>query len=434
MQHEFWRHVAMQQHSCAAEAQRRGKGRGIMVNRTLTAPREDGEGATACRFRGTMIVRQFLHWIETAPASRRAEAAGALARAYLASDVEPDVLDEMEAAMTVLLDDPCADVRLALAEVLAESDAAPRHVLLALVADNEPIAALVLSRSPLLFDAELVDIVAAAAEPLQVAVAARASVSASLAAAVAEVGCRESCLALLANSGAAIARISLRRIAERFGEEAELREALLARPGLPVEVRHLLMRRLGETLGSYVIGRSWLGQERALSVSRDVCDRATIAIAAESVSEERAALVEHLRVTGQLTTSLLLRAVCAGNARLFETALAVLAGVPEARVEALVRTGRPGALRALYRRAGLPERAFEAFAAALAAGRNAGAAGSGPAARYRASREMVEAVLERYDAISDGEMNELTTMLRRFAAEAARSAAKDFASACADAA
>jgi uncharacterized protein (DUF2336 family) len=381
-----------------------------------------------------MIVRQFLQWIATAPPGRRADAAHALARAYLGSDVPPDVLDEMEAAMTVLLDDPSADVRLALADALGASPMAPRHLILALAADQNDIAGLILSRSPLLFDAELVDIAAAAAEPLQVAVAIRPALSASVSAALAEVGGAQACRALLANPGAAIARISLRRMAERFGEEAELREALLARPGLPVEVRHLLVRCLGEALGSFVAGRSWMEDGRARQMTRDACDRATIAIAAETESEERAALVEHLRVTGQLTTSLLLRAVCAGNAGLFETALAVLAGVPEARVASLVSGGRTGTLRALYRRAGLPEGAFEAFAAALEARRDGPVATADPAARYRATREMVDRVLERYEAISDGEMNDLTLMLRRFAAEAARAAAKDFAAACADAA
>jgi uncharacterized protein (DUF2336 family) len=377
-----------------------------------------------------MIVRKFLQWIGTAPPSRRAEAAHALARAYLSSDVAPELLDEMEAAMTVLLDDPSADVRFALADALAISAMAPRHIILALAADQPSVAALVLSRSPLFFDAELVDIAAAAADQLQVAVAGRPALSPSVSAALAEVGCAESCRALLANPGAAIARISLRRIAERFGEEAELREAMLARPGLPIEVRHLLVRRLGEALGSFVVARSWMEDGKVQAMTRDACDRATIAIAAETESEERAALVEHLRVTGQLTTALLLRAVCAGNAGLFVTALAVLSGMPETRVAGLVASGRTAALRAAYRRAGLPDGAFEAFAAALSAYREAGEV-STPAERYRAIREVVERVLERYEAISDGEMNELTLMLRRFAAEAARAAAKDYAAACA---
>ena len=36
-----------------------------------------------------MIVRDFLQWVRTAPASDRAEATSALARAYLYSDLSP---------------------------------------------------------------------------------------------------------------------------------------------------------------------------------------------------------------------------------------------------------------------------------------------------------------------------------------------------------
>ena len=37
-----------------------------------------------------MIVRQFLHWVRTAPAAERSDATTALARAYLYSDLSPD--------------------------------------------------------------------------------------------------------------------------------------------------------------------------------------------------------------------------------------------------------------------------------------------------------------------------------------------------------
>src|SRR5437773_1293016 len=37
-----------------------------------------------------MIVRQFLHWVRTAPAAERADATSALARAYLYSELTPD--------------------------------------------------------------------------------------------------------------------------------------------------------------------------------------------------------------------------------------------------------------------------------------------------------------------------------------------------------
>ena len=60
----------------------------------------------------------------------------------------------------MLLDDPSPLVRRALAEALAASEEAPPSIIIALPSDQPEIAALVLERSPLLLDADLVDAVA----------------------------------------------------------------------------------------------------------------------------------------------------------------------------------------------------------------------------------------------------------------------------------
>ena len=173
-----------------------------------------------------------------------------------------------------------------------------------------------------------------------------------------------------------------------------------------------------------VVDRAWLPEARARTITREACDRATIAIAAESETEELPALVEHLRVTGQLTTALLLRAVCAGNMALFQTALSVLTGVPERRIAGLVRGRRLNGLRAAYARAGLPLYAFDAFSAVLDVWRRAPEAG--PEERYRFIAANVETVLTRYRHIGETEVRELTAMLRRFAAEQTREAARQY--------
>ncbi len=374
----------------------------------------------------TMLVREFLEWIDHAPSGQRADAAHALARAYLDAAVDADIRSAMEAAMTVLLDDPAHEVRAALADALGSSPAAPRHVIISLAVDTVEVAAVVLARSPLLIDAELIDIAGAGVLTLQQAIASRPVVAGGVSAALAEVGERDACLTLVANGGAAIARISFRRIAERFGDDAELRDVMLARPDLPADVHQMLIRRLGDALGTMMVTKSWAGEERALTVTREACDRATVALAAETQSDELPELVEHLRITGQLTTALLLRAVCAGNVALFETALAALARAPVDRVASLVRAGRISVLRAIYTKAGLPPTAFEAFAAALDTWRLIVEEDSGQD-RYRTTLRMVDAVLARYAGISDGEAHELATMLRRFAAEQAREAARDYA-------
>jgi uncharacterized protein (DUF2336 family) len=372
-----------------------------------------------------MDVGEFLQWMEAAPAGKRADAAAALARSYLLEDTGEDSRSAAEAALTVLLDDRAPEVRLAIAGALGASDRAPRHIIIALAADLTEIAEAVVGRSPLFADAELVDMVAAMPTPLQVAIAGRPAVSNAVAAAVAEVGDEAACAILLANAGATIARISLHRIAERFGQDEEIRNALLVRPNLPPEVHQLLVHMVTEALGQLALVKAWMPEESVKAVTRDACDRATIAIAAETETIDLAALVEHLRVTGQLTTALLLRAVCAGNIAFFETALAVLSGVPEKRVTSLVRSGRAWGLRAVYTKAKLPPLAFEAFSAALDTWRRLAADGE-ITDRYRFTVQMVEAVLARYSGISDGEMNEQATMVRRFAADQARDAARSY--------
>ena len=104
-----------------------------------------------------MIVRRFLAWAQNAPAAARAKGAGALARAWLYSDLSPDDRREALVAMTALLDDSAIAVRQALSEVLANHSQAPRHIVSMLAVDHADVALPVLAHSPLLSDAELID-------------------------------------------------------------------------------------------------------------------------------------------------------------------------------------------------------------------------------------------------------------------------------------
>ena len=106
-----------------------------------------------------MIVRQFLHWLRTAPPGERAEATSALARAYLYSDLTENDRAAAEGAMIMLLDDPSPLVRQALAEVFASSEEAPPTIVHALAGDQPDVASPLLERSPLFLDTDLVDAV-----------------------------------------------------------------------------------------------------------------------------------------------------------------------------------------------------------------------------------------------------------------------------------
>ena len=144
-----------------------------------------------------MIVRQFLQWVRNARPGERADATSALARAYLHSDLSADDLAAAEGALIMLLDDPSPLVRRALAEVFASSQKAPVVVVNALAGDQPDVAEPVLSRSPLLLDSDLVDLVATGATETQAAIAARPLLPRPVAAALAEVGSVQACLVLL---------------------------------------------------------------------------------------------------------------------------------------------------------------------------------------------------------------------------------------------
>ncbi|MDA9424064.1 MULTISPECIES: DUF2336 domain-containing protein [Bradyrhizobium] len=371
-----------------------------------------------------MIVRQFINWIRTAPAGERAEATRALARAWLISDLSADDRIAAEGALLMLLDDPSPLVRQAMAEAFARSAEAPAAIVRALSADQPTVALPVLEHSPLLIDADLVDIVATGTEEVQCAVARRMALPVSVCAAIAEVGCAAAALELIENPHAELAPFSWNRIVERHGHLAAIREAMLVLEDLPSATRAALVAKLSETLAQFVVARNWLSADRADRITIEARDRSTMNIAARSRGEDMQGLVGHLRVTGQLTAGLILRALLSGNLDLFDAALAELADLPLARVSALLHDRGGNGLHALLRRAGLPEATFAAFQVALDACHEQGFVDSDDGA-VRLRRRMVERVLTHCET-DRAAAEPLMVLLRRFATESAREEARLF--------
>src|SRR3954466_7458255 len=371
-----------------------------------------------------MIVRQFINWVRTASAGERAEATRALARAWLISDLSRDDRVAAEGALLMLLDDPSPLVRQAMAEAFARNTEAPAAIVRALSADQPSIALPVLEHSPLLIDADLVDIVATGNNEVQCAIARRIALPASVCAAIAEVGCAAAALELIENSHAELAPFSWDRIVERHGHLAAIRESMLLLDDLPAATRAALVAKLSETLAQFVVARNWLSADRAGRIADEARDRSTINIAARSRGDDIRGLVRHLRATGQLTAGLILRALLSGNLELFDAALAELSGLPQARVAALLHDRGGASLQALLIRAGFPESTFAAFRVALEVSTETGYVDTlGGAARLR--RRMVERVLT-HCATDPLAAEPLLILLRRFATESAREEARMF--------
>lgn len=371
-----------------------------------------------------MIVRQFISWVRTAPAGERAEATRALARAWLISDLSEEDRAAAEGALLMLLDDPSPLVRQAMAEVFARSTEAPGAIVQALSLDQPSVALPVLEHSPLLIDADLVDLIAIGNSEVQCAIARRVNLPPSVCAAIAEVGTAAAALELIENAHAELAPFSWDRIVERHGHLGAIRESMLVLEDLPAATRVALVAKLSDTLAQFVAARNWLSADRAGRIANEARERSTINIAARSLGDDMHELVLHLRATGQLTAGLILRALLSGNLELFDHALAELSGLPPARVSSLLHDRGGASLRALLTRAGLPESTFGAFRVALEAGHEIGFVDTLNGI-VRLRRRMVERVLTHCE--TDPQAAEpLLILLRRFATEAAREEARMF--------
>jgi uncharacterized protein (DUF2336 family) len=311
-----------------------------------------------------------------------------------------------------------------MAEVFARSSEAPAAIVQALSLDQPSVALPILEHSPLLIDADLVDIVATGNCEMQCAIARRLKLPASVCAAIAEVGTAAAALELIENAYAELAPFSWDRIVERHGHLAAIRESMLVLEDLPAATRAALVAKLSETLAQFVVARNWLSADRAGRVTSEARDRSTINIAARSRGEDISGLVRHLRATGELTAGLILRALLSGNLELFDSALAELSGLPKTRVSALLHDRGGASLRALLQRAGLPESTFAAFHVALESCHEGGFVDNVKDA-VRLRRRMVERVLTHCET-DRGATEPLMILLRRFATESAREEARLF--------
>ena len=96
-----------------------------------------------------------------------------------------------------------------------------------------------------------------------------------------------------------------------------------------------------------------MGGARADRVMRDACAKASLTVIDGTRPDEHGALVEHLRLRGDLTTGFLIRTIAHGKIDFFGSALVALTKQAESRVMSLLAGGSDVAVCALLRSAGL---------------------------------------------------------------------------------
>jgi uncharacterized protein (DUF2336 family) len=343
----------------------------------------------------------------------RAETANKLSRQF--GELE---LTEAERQLAVdifriMVRDAEVRVREALATNLKENPLVPNDVAVSLARDVSSVALPVLEFSTVLTNEDLIEIVRSQDGEKQKAVARRKDVDATVADELVERGDAAVAATLAANDGAALSENTMLRMVDRFGDLESVQNPLAHRARLPVTVAERLVTRVSETLRQHILEHHELPDDLAADLVMQSRERATINLSAESSEDDVERLVRQMQEHKRLTPSIILRAVCMGDMKFFEYALAVRTGIPIINARELIHDNGSLGLKGIYGKAGLPPAFYPAIRAAVdVAGETEYDGEDNDRARY--SRRMIERILTQYGDLGvDFETDDLEYLLTK---------------------
>ncbi|MCK6449930.1 MAG: DUF2336 domain-containing protein [Alphaproteobacteria bacterium] len=253
--------------------------------------------------------------------------------------------------LETLARDQATRVRAVLAEALKDMPEAPPEVIGRLARDIElDVAAPVLEFSPLLSEADLMEIIAAAPAVGAIgAIARRRRVSGDVADAIVAAGDAEAVAALLGNVSAQIREETLDRIVDQAPRQESWHEPLVRRPVLPGSMIRRIAGFVAESLLGVLRSRNDLDDRTIKALAKEVDRRLWSQVAAaeedapakdattaaEKTTKARAQAAA-MHDKGKLDEDAVLRAVNSGDRAFAIAAFSVCSGIPEARIERLM--------------------------------------------------------------------------------------------------
>ena len=334
---------------------------------------------------------EVLHYLAVhgAPATRAAVAAnpgaGAATNRLLANDDEADVRAELAVkiarllpglsgqesadifALTVetleaLARDAAVTVRAILAEEIKSLNCVPHEIAKLLAQDAESVvAAPILEYSPLLSDADLMEIIACAqANDVLAAVARRKTVSEDVSDAIVKSLDIPAVAALLVNPDARIRKETLDQILEQAEEVSDWHLPLALRADLSARAIRRIAGFVGATIIERLAARHDLSDATRQHLSRELRLRLAetdIVQGAPAPGMKPAELVLKAKLAGKLDEAFLEQAAQSGHRELTVLTLAELAGVPVATVKRILAARNAKPIVALVWHAHLPMRA-----------------------------------------------------------------------------
>lgn len=287
--------------------------------------------------------------------------------AVLLPDLDPSAQAQAQSylleAIETLAQDQVTKIRQVVAETLKDLAIAPAHVIQRLARDSEDVVASpVLEFSPLLSDADLIEIIegGCATGKLQ-AVSRRNGVGERVTDAIVATNDVPAIADLLANGGAQIREETLDRLVDAAVDATAWQAPLVARPKLSPSAVQKLARFVTESLLDVLQRRDDLDRKAAKAVAKEVRRRVKAqqktarrgaSVEPDDHAADPAAHAQRLRSRGELDDDALLRALNSGERPLVRHGLAARAEVPVVLVDHILSAHSAKGVTALAWKAG----------------------------------------------------------------------------------
>ncbi len=297
----------------------------------------------------------------------------------------------------VMVHDVEVRVREALSANLRHCDFLSHDIARSLAEDVDSVALPMLQFSTVLSDDDLIEIVNKHGPTKQKAVAKRDLVSEVVADALVDAGDAGVVTTLMSNTGARISEPTMEKALDKHGDSVKVSQTMALRPELPISVAERLVSLVSDSIRDHILKSHDLPAKVVTDLIVQSRERATIGLLNEKSSAEDARdLVVQLYKGGRLTPSIILRALCMGDIRFFEAAVAVLAKVPLISARVQIHDEGADGLKSILNKARVPQPLFPAFRAAVEVGHETEYDGLDND-RERFRRRMIERILTNFE-------------------------------------
>ena len=268
----------------------------------------------------------------------------------------------------LLVRDTERKVRALLAQRLKSSMQVPHDIVWALANDmSHEVATPMLHYSQVLTEEDLISIVMATREHSRLmAVASRDSISKELAHSLVETHDAKVAKKLLSNRSVILADATVQTILDDFSRDNSVLEELVYHGGLSHGFAEKLFAVVSDAIKKQLCKKYGLGKTLVEDATETARETATLQFLSPWMSQQDINnLIEQMHRNGRLTDSVIIRSLCIGDLRFFETAIAKRVGIPPSNTRILMLDPGPLGFKALYHSSGLPANFYEAINAML---------------------------------------------------------------------